>query len=506
MESKKLQLANISPACLVNHLIKNAWMIAVSFIVLYLGVSLFFSWFHQPVYKADMTYAITSRRTSYASGANVTSTKEVASVMTEMLESGMVMNSIRASSNKLSDFSGTVTAKQVGTSNLLVISVTDESPETAVLALLSLQDIFPTVTSYISSGSVVQLIRNPAVYSRPVNVVNSSRIARLAGLAGTLAMAAAICWFVIQKETIQTRSGARNLLDAPIIAAVCREGHRRSLKKLFKKEKKALQVFSPTISFAYTEQINAICAKMEQEAVTNGSKVFLISGAGENEGKSTIAGNVAAALSMRGKRVALLDCDLRNPSLSRFFDNKYSAAMPLNKLLAEPFSKNNLLECMQRHDKLGIFMLFPVSQDRRCTELLNSATMDTLLKQLRVFDFVLLDTPPMGYFVDAETLAEKADASMLVVRQDRTPAAEINDVIDTLRACNARFLGCILNDMTFSLTEGYGYGYGYGYGRYGYGGYGRYGYGHYGYGYGYGSQHSKKHSKRKRSPSKKKGG
>lgn len=505
MDTKKLQLANISPACLIQHLIKNAWMILVSFIVLYLGVSLFFSWFHQPVYKADMTYAITSRKTSYASGANVTSAKEVTSVMTEMLESGVVMNNIRAASDKLSDFDGTVTASQVGTSNLLVISVTDESPETAVLALQALQDIFPTVTSYISSGSVVQLIRNPAVYSRPVNMVNSSRIAKMAGLAGALAMAAAICWFVIQRETIQTRSGARNLLDAPIIAAVCREDHRRFWKRLFKKEKRPLQVFSPTISFAYTEQINTICAKMEQEAVTNGSKVFLITGTGENEGKSTIAGNVAAALSMRGKRVALLDCDLRNPSLSKFFDGKYSAAMPLNQMLAEPFSKNNLLDCMQRHDKLGIFMLFPVSQDRRCTELLNSATMDTLLKQLRVFDFVLMDTPPMGYFVDAETLAEKADASMLVVRQDRTPAAEINDSIDTLRACNARFLGCILNDMTFSLTEGYGYGYGYGYGRYGYG---RYGYGHYGYGYGYGesSSQSKKRSRHKRSAGKKKGG
>jgi receptor protein-tyrosine kinase len=142
-------------------------------------------------------------------------------------------------------------------------------------------------------------------------------------------------------------------------------------------------------------------------------------------------------------------------------------------------------------------MLFPISQDRRCTELLSNATMDTLLKQLRVFDFVLLDTPPMGYFVDAEALAEKADASMLVVRQDCTPAAQINDTVDILKSCKARFLGCILNDITFSLTEGYG-----GYGHYGYG-YG-YGYGH--YGYGYGRRHDKSHSRHKHSAANKKGG
>jgi capsular exopolysaccharide synthesis family protein len=441
-----------------------------------------------------MTYAINSRKTSYASGGNITSAREVASVMAEMLESGMVVDNIRASSEKLSDFSGTVTANQIGESNLIIISVTDPSPEKAVAALLSLQDIFPTVTGYISSNSVVQMIRNPHVYYNPVNMVDSTRVSRIAGLAGALAMAAIICLHVIQQETIQTRSGARNLLDAPIITVVCREGRRRSLKKLFKKEKRILQVFSPTTSFAYTEQINAICAKMEQEAVTNGSKIFMIAGTGENEGKSTIAGNVAAALSMRGKRVALLDCDLRNPSLAKFFDNKYSAPMPLNKLLAEPFSKDNLLDCMQRHEKLGVFMLFPISQDRRCTELLNNATMDTLLKQLRVFDFVLLDTPPMGYFVDAEALADKADASMLVVRQDRIPAADINGTINTLRTCKARFLGCILNDITFSLTEGYG-----GYSRYGH-------YNRYGYGYGYGSSHNKKHSEHKHSADRKKGG
>jgi capsular exopolysaccharide synthesis family protein len=497
MDFRKFQLENISPTCLIKHLIKNAWMIITSFIILSLSVSLVLSWFHTPVYKADMTYAINSRKTSYSSSTNVTSAREVASVMAEMLESGVVLNNIRASSDKLSDFSGTVTAKQVGESNLIIITVTDPSPEKAVTALLSLQDIFPTVTGYISSNSVVQLIRNPNVYSNPVNAVNSTRLARMAGLAGALAMAAIICWFVIQQETIQTRSGARNLLDAPIIAAVCQEDSRHILKKLFKKEKQALQVFSPTISFSYTEQINAICAKMEQEATTHGSKIFLVAGTGENEGKSTIAGNVAAALSMRGKRVALLDCDLRNPSLSKFFDNKYSAPMPLNKLLAEPFSKNHLLDCMQRHDKLGIFMLFPISQDRRCTELLSNATMDTLLKQLRVFDFVLLDTPPMGYFVDAEALAEKADASMLVVRQDCTPAAQINDTVDILKSCKARFLGCILNDITFSLTEGYG-----GYGHYGYG-YG-YGYGH--YGYGYGRRHDKSHSRHKHSAANKKGG
>lgn len=489
VKEKMFHVSDISLTCMGRHLLRNLWMLIASALILSMSVSLYFSWFHTPVYRGTMTYAVTSRKTTYASGGNAASAREVASVMTEMLETGMVLNSVRTSSEELKHFNGDIQASLLGDSNFIVISVTDASPETAVKALRALQDLLPTVTGYLSSGNIVQLVRNPAISTVPVNQVNVTHYSRLAAIAGAAAMAALICWLALQRQTIQTRSAARHLLDAPIIASVCREGGRPSLKKLLKKEKKPLQVFAPTISFAYTEQINTVCAQMEHEA-SQGSRVFLISGAGENEGKSTIAGNVAAALSMRGKKVALVDCDLRNPSLSKFFDHKYSAALPLNEMLAQPFSRDNLLQCMQLHEKLGVFMLFSTKPDRRCAELLAGNTMDMLLRQLRVFDIVILDTPPMSYFADAEALAEKADASMLVVRQDRTPAADINTACDVLRASGSKFMGCILNGMTSSLTEGYGYGYGYGYGKYGYGkyGYGKYGYGNNGYGYGYGSR------------------
>lgn len=500
MNKKLFRISDISLTCMARHLLKNLWMLVATAVIFAMSVSMYFSWFHTPVYQGTMTYAVTSRKTTYASGGNVASARQVASVMSEMLETGMVLNSVRNSSEALKNFRGEIQASLLGESNFIVITVTDASPETTVRVLRALQELLPTVTGYLSSGNIVQLVRNPAISSTPVNQVNVTHYCRLAAVAGALAMAALICWLEIQRQTIQTRSAARHLIDAPIIAAVCRESGRPNLKKLLKREKKPLQVFSPAISFAYTEQINSICAQVEHEADL-GSRIFLITGAGENEGKSTIAGNVAAALSMRGKRVALVDCDLRNPSLNSFFDKKYTALLPLNEMLAQPFSRDNLLQCMQLHDKLGIFMLFSTRPDKRCAELLAGETMDLLLRQLRVFDMVILDTPPMSYFADAEALAEKSDASILVVRQDRTPVADINNACEILRASASKFMGCVLNDMTSSMTEGYGYGAGYGYGKYGYGkyGYGKYGYGKnhygYGYGYGYGEEHShKKHS------------
>ena len=99
------------------------------------------------------------------------------------------------------------------------------------------------------------------------------------------------------------------------------------------------------------------------------------------------------------------------------------------------------------------------------------------LQQLKIFDFVIVDSPPRGMFPDAEILAELVDASVMVVRQDYTAACDVNDAIDALNGCKSTFLGCILNDMRISSFSQYGYGTRHGYGsKYGYGS--RYAYGH----------------------------
>lgn len=85
------------------------------------------------------------------------------------------------------------------------------------------------------------------------------------------------------------------------------------------------------------------------------------------------------------------------------------------------------------------------------------------------YDYVIIDSPPLGFFSDSELLSDLSDASVLVVRQDTVPAPEINDAIDALRAGKAEFLGCILNDMSHLTAYSAGYGYGYGYYGYGYG-------------------------------------
>ena len=466
MNLQNLRLSDISISCLIRSVLRNLWMVVVAAAIFAMSVSVVMEWTYTPQYKGNMTYAVTTRKTSYSSGNNASAAREVASMLSEMLETDLVRQQICTHDRKLTDFSGAIQASQVTSTNFVVIEVQDSSPERVFLVLQAIQKIAPTLTGYVSDNSVVQVIRNPQVSSAPVNAMDVGRYCKLAALAGAAAMIALICWLSLARETIQTRSAARRHLAAEIIASVHREVN-PTLRGRLRKRKKPVQVFSPTTSAAYIDQIRAICTKLEHEATTRGRKIFMITGVSENEGKSTITGNVAAELARQGKRVAVMDCDLRNPSLYEFYGSVYSTQLPLNEMLAMPISRENLLQCMQRHEKLGMYMLLSTTPDRRCAELLSSQTMESLLQQLRVFDYVIVDTPPMGYFADTEVLADRVDATLLVVRQDVTPAPDINDRIDVLRGAQSEFLGVVLNQMTTSFTEGNGYGYGYGYYKYG---------------------------------------
>ena len=468
MENKqqKIDLSIISPRCLIRSLLRNFWMILAAAAIAVMSVKVYINSFRVPEYSAYMTYAVTSRTSGFYISSNLTSAKEVASVFAELIESAIIRENVCEANSELGDFSGRFKAELVPNSNFIRVTATDRSPKTAYFALKTLDELFPSLSDYISDYSVVHTVMKPSLSVYPSNGINERQLCLKFGLAGAVLMAALICLMSVLKETVQTEAGAKKLLDSQIIAVISHESKNSSLKSMLRGTKKAVQVFSPTTSFAYTEQINRICTKLDHESEAKGYRCFLFTGVGENEGKTTVAANTAAALAMKGKNVVLIDADMRKPSLHLFFDHAYTGLLPLNEYLKNGFSKDGLFECMERHKMLGLFMMFEKKSDERSTELLTSPAMEKTLQQLRILDYIIIDTPPMGFFPDAEAIAPHTDAAIMVVRQDFTPACDINDAIDALRESGTDYLGCVLNDMTGGAPSAYGYGYGkYGYGR-----------------------------------------
>jgi capsular exopolysaccharide synthesis family protein len=477
-QNNGLQFESISLFCIGRQLWKNLWMIVACALIFSMTAFLYANFLRTPTYSATMTYAVTSRVSAYSS-RNVLAATDVAEVLSEVLNDDSVKEELFASSKELDGFSGEISAEQIENSNFIVVTSSAETPKQAFLVLDTLRSSFPELSKYIS-GNVLQVIKAPAVSSVPSNSINVSHVCRNAAVVGALLMACIISMSVITSETIQTRDGAGNLLDAPVVAVI---GHERTQKTTAKSKKKgspnskqklrrsSMLISSPSVSMLYTEQINSVCSRLEYENREKGCSVFLITSVGASEGKSTISANLAVALSANGHKVALIDSDLRNPSQHTIFGHKREDVLSLDKLLALDFSDENMCACARIDVETNVLLLCSNVGADRSTELLSSPCMAFLIARLRSMGYmIVIDSPPMGLFPDSEILADLCDASLMVVRQDVVPASMLNDAVDVLSACKSKFLGCVLNDMR-------GYSSGSAYGRYGYGKNYKYGYG-----------------------------
>ena len=242
-----------------------------------------------------------------------------------------------------------------------------------------------------------------------------------------------------------------------------------------------------------------IASSLSNHMKRSDQKVILVTSVNAHEGTSTVSANIALALGQQGRRVLLIDGDLRSPALHKLFvPSKTKLQNTLNALLS---GKCSVKEAIMKENGRNLFLLLNDRGNPHSTDIVASRRMNELIDAARpYFDCIVIDSPPFALMSDAEAFAEWADLMVLTVKYDYCTVDEINDAVETLGGCKAEFYGCVLNDVHTLLGDrsvgGYGaYGsYGkYGYGRYGkYGKYGKYGaYGRYG---AYGHTHTSKTS------------
>ncbi|WP_308779717.1 CpsD/CapB family tyrosine-protein kinase [uncultured Clostridium sp.] len=183
-------------------------------------------------------------------------------------------------------------------------------------------------------------------------------------------------------------------------------------------------------------------------------KVIVITSSEPGEGKSTTAGNLALCMAQGDKKVILVDCDLRRPSIHKKF--KVSNLAGLSDVI---IGKSDLSKVMHRYNK-NLVLLTSGKIPPNPSEMLSSKSMENLLEKLREnFDYVILDTPPVQAVTDSQILSTKADGTILVVRAERTKKESVNNAINLLKKVNANIIGTVLNGTDFSRNK-YQYYYG----------------------------------------------
>jgi len=222
-----------------------------------------------------------------------------------------------------------------------------------------------------------------------------------------------------------------------------------------------------------------------QFMLENGKNVILVTSTISGEGKSFISANLAISLSLLGKKVVIVGLDIRKPGLNKVF-NIPKKEHGITQFLTNPTT--NLMDLVQPSDiNKNLYILPGGTVPPNPTELLARDGLEKAVEILKKdFDYVILDTAPIGMVTDTLLIGRVADLSVYVCRADYTRKAEftlINELAENNKLPNL----CIaINGLDLQKKK---YGYYYGYGKYGkYYGYGK----RYGYGYGYGDHKVKR--------------
>lgn len=211
-------------------------------------------------------------------------------------------------------------------------------------------------------------------------------------------------------------------------------------------------------------------------------KVVLFTSTSSGEGKSFTAGNLACSFAFMGKKVVIVGLDIRKPGLNKVFHLSHKEK-GITQYLVDPEHTDLLSLCQTSSESENLYILPGGIVPPNPTELVARQTLDQAIEILKKhFDYVLLDTAPIGMVTDTQLIARVADLSVYICRADYTHKSHYELINDLKKDHKLPNICTLINRINMNQRKN---GYYYGYGKYGK--YGKYGYGKkYGYGYGYG--------------------
>ena len=338
--------------------------------------------------------------------------------------------------------------KQLGTRTGAASQVAALANQQAVLSE-QLTQMQVSGTDVSGGVALVTPAQAPAAPSSP-KPSEDGALGLLAGL--ILGLAAAFVRESVD-DAVSSTETAEEFGGATVLAAV-------PLVNSWKKRDKPLVVSLARPMSPAAEAYRSLRTSLQFARQERDLRTILVTSPAAAEGKTATLSNLGAMFAQTGQRVVLVSCDLRKPRLGEFFG--VGEQQGLTTAILGEQAVEDLVLPLPGDDNLWMLASGPLPPNP--AELLNGTRIQEVFSALRrLFDLVLIDTPPVLPVTDAVVLASRADATLLVVAAGRTRRGDLRRAADKLAQVNASVVGLVLNETS---RQGGGYGYRYGYGTY----------------------------------------
>lgn len=334
---------------------------------------------------------------------------------------------------------------------LITIKSVDSSPVQAAAIAQAVADSLIAAVGELESpnsggASPIKLsVVTPAIAPTSPSSPNTKQnilVGLFLGLAGG-------CGLAIVRGTLDTKvrgeADLRRVTDAPLLGGIAYDNDA---------EKKPLLTQTAPQS-PRAESFRQIRTNLQFANVSSTSKSILVTSSLPGEGKSTTATNIAIAMSQAGQRVALVDADLRRPSVAEYLGLEGNAG--LTTVLIGQSSAEDLLQPWGEHE---LYVLAAGQIPPNPSELLGSDSMLQLVRQLEEsFDAVIIDAPPLIPVTDASVLAQAVGGVVVVAGATKIKTQDLEKSIASLQLVAANILGIVLNMLPTKGPDAYAYSY-----------------------------------------------
>ena len=374
--------------------------------------------------------------------------------------------------------SGMISAGAVNETEIFAVTVTSADPEEAEKLANAIADVLPKRIGLIIEGSSAKVVEKAMVATRPSSPSYSKNV-MLGFLAGFALSAGLIALRVIFDTAVRSDEDIAEVCTHPILVSVpdllnssmggYEYTYDRDAEK--KAQTKPRSLFGQNISFAASESYKLLRTKLQFSFADDKTcRVIGVSSSLSGEGKSVTSINLAYSLSQLNKKVILIDCDMRRPTLAEKLGVQKKPG--LSSYLTGQSKLVDLVQtCGFTEDEKAFHVITAGQNPPNPVERLISARMEKMVEILkRAYDYVIFDLPPAGEVSDAMAVAKQTDGILLVVRQNNCDRFALSETVRQFEFIEARILGVVFNCVNDHGGKGYYKKYYKGryYGKYGY--------------------------------------
>lgn len=451
--------------------LKQFWLQFLLVVVIVVGLVVsYYEFLYEPVYSAKITYAASG--TEYMTVNSDVAKRLSMSIRILGANEKFKEDLLAAVDGDIKgvttgDFS--VTSTNTEESNFFSVTLKTGHASLANPLLEAFEEVYPKWVSKSNGTVELQIVDKAMSTGSPINPSGTSTAIFRGLLAGVVVCVIIATIYLLGVQTVRRESDMKKLTSARCMSCIPEV----ITKKRSKNKKPKILITNKRMDWGFKQTILMIQSRLQQQMLRAGDKVLLVTSTIPEEGKTMTSVNLALAFALDGKKVALLDGDLRKPSIGEML------GVPEGPGLTEYFAGKKKAEeiCIMKN-KIAFYQ--GGMKKGKVSSLINEEKMRALIEELKAqYDIVLIDAAPAYAFSDASILSSYAERVLYVVRADKAQLREIQNGISSFDE-SGKLIGYVINRDTgdFAARSDHSYGYGrYGkYSRYSrYGKYGRYG-------------------------------